>query len=76
MAEEIQDPTFQANARNEQGDTPLHLLVKRPFEKKKLKLKVELIVTMLTYSEADMDIPDNTGSTPLHTAVEVGILLQ
>ena len=67
----LQDPAFEANARDEQGNTPLHLLVKRPFEEKNLMLKAELIVCMLTYSSADMEIPDHTGNTPLHTAVKV-----
>ena len=71
LTKQLQDPAFDSNARDEQGDTSLHLLVKRSFDEKALRLKAELIVCMLTYSAVDIDISDNTGNTPLHTAVKV-----
>ena len=74
IVKKAHEPAFEANARDEQGDTPLHQLVKLSFKEKKLKLKAELIVCVLTYSSADIDIPDNSGNTPLHTAVKVRFL--
>ena len=71
LTKRVKDSSFEANATNEHDETPLHLLVKRPFTQDKLQLKMELIISMLTYSRADMNIPDNSGNSPLHSAVKV-----
>ena len=60
------------NALDEQGDAVLHCLVKKPFTKKKLSLKRDLVATLLTYTDAKVNLarkPDKL--TPLHLAAKV-----
>ena len=71
MIAKCQDPKFEANSVDPEGYTQLHLLVKRKFEAGKEKMKEELMVALLTYSRAKVDLPNNDGNTPLHSAVQV-----
>ena len=48
------------------GEAPLHSLVK-----KERKDRVSLVLTMLAYSNADINLETSRGATPLHLAVEV-----
>ena len=61
------------NLHNDQGDALLHRLVKKPFIKRKLPLKRELLTALLTYSDAKIDDPNSNSLTPLHLAAKVSI---
>ena len=58
---------------NDQGDALLHCLVKKPFTKRKLSLKRELLTALLTYSDAKVNDPNLKSLTPLHLAAKVNI---
>lgn len=49
----------------------MHSLAKRDFRKGKTSLGTELLYTFLTESDVDVDLPDKSGNTALHLAVEV-----
>ncbi|VDK38860.1 unnamed protein product [Gongylonema pulchrum] len=51
------------NAQNELGETPLHCAV--------LRNDLTQIIALLA-GNADVDIADNDGNTPLHIAAQVG----
>ena len=59
---------------NEQGDALLHRLVKKPFTKRKMSLKRDLLAALLTYSDAKVNDPNLYSLTPLHLAAKVNIL--
>lgn len=59
------------NIDNSQGDTLLHSLVKLKFEKRKGRLKRDLLAALLTYSDADVNRHNGDGLTALHLAVQV-----
>ena len=48
------------------GEAPLHALIKN-----KRKDRVKLVLSMLIYSNADIQLETSGGATPLHLAVEV-----
>ena len=48
------------------GEAPLHSLVKR-----ERKDRVSLVLALLVYSDADINLETSRGASPLHLAVEV-----
>ena len=48
------------------GEVPLHALIK-----KERKDRVKLVLSLLVYSNADIQLETSGGATPLHLAVEV-----
>ena len=56
---------------NDQGDALLHLLVKKPFPKRKMSLKRDLLTALLTYSDVKINDPNVHSLTPLHLAAKV-----
>ena len=61
------------NLYNEQGDALLHLLVNKPFKKRKMSLKRDLLTALLTYSNAKVNDPNLHSLTPLHLAAKVNV---
>ena len=68
---ELQKPDTNVNKFNHQGNTPLHSLVKRKFKPKVEQLKFDLLITILVYSDVEINLPSGCGNTALHMAVEV-----
>ena len=65
--------TKEMNAHNSQGYAPIHSLMKRSCVTDKEKLKrMELLVTLLTYGDVEVDQMNSQGDTALHMAVMVG----
>lgn len=58
-----------ANALNEQQESPLHSIVKRQFQNKEEKQK--LLLALLMHSDVDVNQKAAHGNTALHLAVEV-----
>jgi hypothetical protein len=63
------------NVYDGQGDALLHRLVKKPFTKRKMSLKRDLLTALLTYSDAKVNDPNLHSLTPLHLAVKVNFLV-
>ena len=61
------------NLYNEQGDALLHRLVNKPFKKRKMSLKRDLLTALLTYSNAKVNDPNLHSLTPLHLAAKVNV---
>ena len=52
----------------------LHRLTKKPFSKRKLSLKRDLLTALLTYSDAEVNGVDEDKLTPLHFAAKVIVM--
>lgn len=50
------------------GGAPIHSIVRRP---RNHQYAADLLTALLTYSRADVNLPDSDGKPPLHIAVEV-----
>ena len=61
------------NLYDERGDALLHRLVKKPFTKRKMSLKRDLLTALLTYSDAKVNDPNLYSLTPLHLAAKVNV---
>jgi len=61
-------PGVDANARDVNGDAPIHAIVKR---KKRNWEKLDLLVALLTYSNADVHLHTVNKMTALHLAAQV-----
>ena len=57
------------NIRNGEGEGPIHKIVK-----KKRRERVELLIALLTNSNADVDFTTSKNMTAFHLAVEVWVL--
>lgn len=68
LAELLLKPGINPNIRNENFDAPLHVLVKSS-----RKDKVELLISLLTHSSADVNLQAADEMTALHFAVQVCI---
>lgn len=75
MKEGLENYKEDVNVYNNQGDALLHSLVKKPFKKRKMSLKRELLAALLTYSGAKVNEPNLFSLTPLHLAAKVNILM-
>ena len=65
--------TKEMNAHNTEGHAPIHSLIKRSCVTEKEKLKrMDLLVTLLTYGDVEVDQMNSEGNTALHMAVMVG----
>ena len=64
----LQRPDINANDMNEDGDTPLHSIVR---SSRSGPEKLELLVALLTQSNAYIDHVGANGLTALHIAVQV-----
>ena len=63
---------MNANAVNAIGDAPIHAIVKRKSKRKAdRKEKVELLLALLTNSDADVNLQSANGMTALHLTAEV-----
>lgn len=62
----LQQENTNPSALNENGDAPLHSIVKSDRQD-----KVELLVTLLTHSMADVNMMVANGMTALHFAAQV-----
>ena len=59
---------MDANAHDVNGDAPIHAIVKR---KKRNWEKLDLLVALLTYSNADVHLQTVNKMTALHLAAQV-----
>ncbi len=59
-------PGVRVNHRDENLNAPLHSLVRS-----NRKDKLDLIITLLTHSDADVNLKGDDEMTPLHFAVQV-----
>ena len=50
------------------GGAPIHSILRHSSHHRH---KPDLLVTLLTYSNADVNLPDTEGKSPLHIAAEV-----
>ena len=50
------------------GGAPIHSIVRRS---RNHQYTADLLTALLTYSRADVNLPDSDGKCPLHIAVEV-----
>ena len=67
MVELLRDPVVDdGNGRNEAGDAPIHAIVRH-----KRKRRLDLLVTLLTHGDVDVNLPGSDGNTALHFAVSV-----
>ena len=63
---------MNANAVNAIGDAPIHAIVKSKSKRKAdRKEKVELLLALLTNSDADVDLQNGNRMTALHLTAEV-----
>ncbi len=58
----------EANAKDENGDSALHAIVKHKRNK-----RLDLLLTLLTHSNANVNLPAAEGNTALHFAAMVRI---
>jgi ankyrin repeat protein len=69
MVREMLDKGADVNLQDNQGSTPLHLVIwKQP------EHTVELATILIWNWQANLDLPDNRGRTPLHLAACTGHL--
>ena len=68
LVHQLQTPGVDANARNANGDAPVHAIVKR---KERHQEKLNLLVALLTYSNADVSLWTVNKMTALHLAAQV-----
>ena len=72
LIQDLQQPGVDANELDVNGDAPLHAIVKRKCANKaERKEKLELLVSLLTYSDADVNLQVENDMTALHLAAEV-----
>ena len=60
---------MSANAVDDDGCAPIHAIVQKKFKSEEEKMK--LLVALLTYSDADVNLRMANGSTALHLAAQV-----
>ena len=69
LLEALQSPRVDVNLKDDlTGDAPIHSIIRR-----KKKDRVELLLTLLINSNADVNLPNRRNMTALHCAIEVGL---
>lgn len=63
----LQRPGVRVNRHDENLNTPLLSIVRSS-----RKDKLDLVITLLTHSDADVNLKGDDEMTPLHFAVQVG----
>lgn len=66
MVDLLRDPAVDGNSRNEVGDAPIHAIVRH-----KQKRRLDLLLTLLTHGDVDVNLPGSDDNTALHFAVMV-----
>ena len=62
----MRGPAVDGNSKNEVGDAPIHAIVRH-----KQKRRLDLLLTLLTHGEVDVNLPGSDDNTALHFAVMV-----
>ena len=72
LIEQLGRPGVNANGDTSNGDAPIHAIVKRKCKRKAdCKEKVDLLLALLTHSDADVNLQNANGMTALHFTAEV-----
>lgn len=66
LTEILRDQSIDVNEKDEFGDAPLHFIVKH-----KRKNRLDVLVTLLSYSQVNVNLPAAHNNTALHFAVAV-----
>ena len=74
----LENGAVDPNSPNYEDDAPIHSLIKWKAKKKEKSVRMQLLVTLLTFGNTPVDIEkeDGHGNRPLHLAVMVSFSLK